>query len=53
MAIYSEDENGQLTCIKADKSLSDLVAESNAQKVAVGKPISDCVKDINFLGDTK
>lgn len=53
MAIYSEDENGQLTCIKADKSLSDLVDESNAQKVDLGKPTSSCVKDINLLGEDK
>ena len=48
MAIYEEQEDGSLICIKSDKSISDLVEESNAVKAELGLPVSDCLKDIDF-----
>jgi hypothetical protein len=53
MSIHVEDSDGKLTCIKPDESLADLVVRSNEIKVAAGKPVSMCVKDIDLLGEDK
>lgn len=46
MAIYQENPDGSLTCIKADKTLTDVLRETNEAKVMENLPTSDCLKDL-------
>jgi len=46
MAIYQENPDGSLTCIKADTTLSDVITEKTNSLLEQGLEVTPCVKEL-------
>jgi hypothetical protein len=46
MAIYQEQEDGSLLCVKTDLTQADIEQQVNAARLLEGKPPSSCIQEV-------